>query len=61
MSAVRFLFGILGMGATGLIAVLLGFLLLAVKIAVICGVIYAFLAAGGFVPPLDVVPIVPYV
>lgn len=41
--------------------VLLGLFLLAAKLAIICGIVYFFLAAAGIVPVIDVVPFVPYV
>jgi hypothetical protein len=58
------LFSILSFGGIlsgGIIFILLGLFLLAAKLAIVFGVIYFFLAAGGVLPPLDFVPFIPYV
>jgi hypothetical protein len=58
------LFSILSFGGIlsgGVIFILLGLFLLAAKLAIICGIVYFFLAAGGVLPAIDVVPFVPYV
>jgi len=58
------LFSILSFGGIlsgGIIFILLGLFLLAAKLAVVFGVIYFFLAAGGVLPPLDFVPFIPHV
>lgn len=58
------LFSILSFGGIlsgGIIFILLGLFLLAAKLAIVFGIIYFFLAAGGVLPPLDFVPFIPYV
>lgn len=58
------LFSILSFGGIlsgGIIFILLGLFLLAAKLAIVFGIIYFFLAAGGVLPPLDLVPFIPYV
>lgn len=40
---------------------LLSFFLLTLKIALIGFIIYFFLAAGGVLPPLEIIPFVPYI
>ena len=58
------LFSILSFGGIlsgGIIFILLGLFLLAAKLAIVFGVIYFFLAAGGVLPSLDFVPFIPYV
>lgn len=61
MSVLRLFGGVFGASLGGILFVLLGLFLLAAKLAIICGVIYFFIAAAGIVPAIDLVPFIPYV
>jgi hypothetical protein len=58
---VRLLLGIVGTVIGGLLFILLGFLLIVGKLALIGFIIYFFVAAAGLVPPLDFIPLIPYI
>lgn len=56
--------GFLGLGGAatgGILFIILGLSLLALKFTVIGFIIYFFLAAMGFVPPMEVIPWIPYI
>ena len=60
-SPLRTIFGAGGVAAGGIGFLILGFLMLAVKLSIIGFAIYFFLALAGVVPPVEIIPLIPYI
>jgi len=60
-SVIAILVGLFSFFTGSALMIGVGLAVIALKVAIICAVIYFFFAAGGFVPPLDFVPLIPYI